>query len=312
MIAYPVAMIPMQDPEDATPAGNPPRALMFGGSGQIGERLIGNLRAAGWRVLALSRRPRAQDGVEWRVGDLSQPWPAPERFDAIFSCGPLDHFARWYADAPVQAPRVVAFGSTSVEVKQASSEAGERDVARRLQQAEAQLLAAAAARQAAATVLRPTLVYGAGRDKTLTAIAALARRSGLFVLPASATGLRQPVHVQDLADAALAVLPRPATAGRAYALGGGEVLAYAEMVRRVLDTLSPRPRLWRIPHGLFAFVLRLAHAGGRLRGMNEAALQRMGEDLVFDLEPARRDFGYAPRPFVAEAAMFAAPADAAQ
>jgi hypothetical protein len=31
--------------------------------------------------------------------------------------------------------------------------------------------------------------------------------------------------------------------------------------------------------------------------MNAAALQRMREDLVFDLEPARRDFGYAPRAF---------------
>jgi hypothetical protein len=37
--------------------------------------------------------------------------------------------------------------------------------------------------------------------------------------------------------------------------------------------------------------------------MNRAALQRMGEDLVFDLAPAQRDFGYAPRAFVLDAAM---------
>ncbi|ALS96160.1 hypothetical protein ADT26_10910 [Xanthomonas oryzae] len=40
-----------------------------------------------------------------------------------------------------------------------------------------------------------------------------------------------------------------------------------------------------------------AQRRGRLRGLNAAALQRMRDDLVFDLEPARRDFGYAPRAF---------------
>ena len=38
---------------------------------------------------------------------------------------------------------------------------------------------------------------------------------------------------------------------------------------------------------------------------NEAAVARMRSDLVFDLEPARRDFGYAPRPFRPQARMFA-------
>ena len=39
--------------------------------------------------------------------------------------------------------------------------------------------------------------------------------------------------------------------------------------------------------------------------LTPAAIQRMREDLVFDLAPAQRDFGYAPRPFRPEARMFA-------
>jgi uncharacterized protein YbjT (DUF2867 family) len=289
--------------------GAPPRALLFGGSGQIGERVLHNLLRAGWQVVATSRRPRAVvAGVEWRVADLLQPWAAREAFDAIFSCGPLDHFATWYQASAVQAPRVVAFGSTSGQVKQESGDAAERDLSRRLREAEATVLQAAAARNAAATVLRPTLVYGAGRDRTLTEIASLARRAGVFVLPRSACGLRQPVHVQDLADAALAVLAAPATAGRSYDLGGGEVLDYTAMVRRVLASVAPRPRLLRVPHAAFVLALALAHRAGRLRGMGSGALQRMAEDLVFDLEPARRDFGYAPRAFVITPAMVSAPA----
>jgi nucleoside-diphosphate-sugar epimerase len=280
------------------------KALVFGGSGQIGERLLDNLRRAGWQVSAVSRTARpARPGLEWIGGDLSGHWQGARDFDVVFSCGPLDHFARWYAASDLGPARVVAFGSTSVDVKQDSADLAERDVARRLREAEATLFAAAQARGVAATVLRPTLVYGAGRDKTLSVIAAMARRSGVFVLPASANGLRQPVHVQDLADAAMQVLEQPATAGQAYALGGGEVLGYGEMVRRVLAALQPPARLLRIPTPLFALALRVAHAFGRLRGMNAAALARMQEPLAFDTAPARRDFGYAPRPFMVDAAM---------
>lgn len=283
-------------------------ALLFGGSGQIGERLLQGLLAAGWQVHAFSRTAQPpRDGLHWHLGELSQLQAPPVQAEAIFSCGPLDAFADWYRRTPLQAPRVVAFGSTSLEVKRDSLDAAERDVARRLREAEAALFAAAAERGAAATVLRPTLVYGAGRDRTLSAIAALARRSGWFVLPRSARGLRQPVHVQDLADAALAVLAHPATHGRSYALGGGEVLSYREMVRRVLAALQPPARLLPLPHALFALALAVAHARGRLRGMNRAALQRMGEDLVFDLAPAQRDFGYAPRAFAPDAAMLGVP-----
>ncbi|HBK45421.1 MAG TPA: nucleoside-diphosphate sugar epimerase, partial [Xanthomonadaceae bacterium] len=75
-----------------------------------------------------------------------------------------------------------------------------------------------------------------------------------------------------------------------------------EMVRRVLAALPRRARLWRIPTALFAAALGVAHRFGRLQGMSAAALQRMHDDLVFDLEPARRDFAYAPRAFAPTAA----------
>ncbi|MFP7190029.1 NAD-dependent epimerase/dehydratase family protein, partial [Xanthomonas hortorum] len=83
-----------------------PRALVFGGSGQIGERLLTRLLSRGWQVTAWSRQPRAaRTGLIWRQGDLAVPAAAGEAFEVIFSCGPLGHFARWYAENPVGAPR---------------------------------------------------------------------------------------------------------------------------------------------------------------------------------------------------------------
>src|SRR3546814_3036421 len=130
-------------------------------------------------------------GVRWLRGDLQAVDGLQPRVDAIFSCGPLDHFARWYAQSLVECPRVVAFGSTSVEVKQDSADAAERDLAMRLREGEAGVLAAASARNAAATLLRPTLVYGAAGDRTLTRIATMAARWHRFALPRNANGLRQ-------------------------------------------------------------------------------------------------------------------------
>jgi len=280
-------------------------ALVFGGSGQIGVPVIERLRSAGWNVIAVSRTAQVDgEQLRWLRGDLLQVAALPPQVDAILSLGPLDHFARWYAETAVATSRVVAFGSTSLETKQASGDATERDLAARLRAAEQQLFNTAARRHAGATVLRPTLVYGAARDKTLSQIAALARRTGFFILPRGADGLRQPVHVQDLADAAVAVIDVDATHGRSYALPGGETLAYAQMVERTLASLQPPARLIQVPGGLFKLVLGAAHAVGRMPGLGNAALARMGEDLVFDAEPARRDFGYAPRRFEPVASMF--------
>lgn len=280
-------------------------ALLFGGSGQIGRPLLAGLSRAGWRITALSRDAQPdRPGLAWLQGDFAHMPTLPERVDAIFSCGPLDAFAHWYANAPVQAERVVAFGSTSVDTKRGSADAHERDVARRLREGEATVFATARERGAAATVLRPTLVYGAGRDATLTRIAALARQWRRFPLPRNADGLRQPAHVEDLAQAALDCADAQAAHGRAYALPGGETLPYREMVARVLATLQPRPRLVELPSPLFTAALFAAHLTGRGTGLGEAAVRRMRSDLVFDLAPAARDFGYAPRAFRPTADMF--------
>jgi len=283
-------------------------ALVFGGTGQVGQSVIDRLRADGWRVTALSRRAQPDvEGLNWLRGDFDAMPSMPAAFDAIISCGPLDRFGRWYAQADVTAPRVVAFGSTSIETKQMSADATERDLVRRLGEGEANVFEIARSRAVAATLLRPTLVYGVGRDASLTRIAQLARRWHRFPLPRGANGLRQPVHVDDLADAVLACLEQPASFGRAYALPGGETLPYREMVARVLSALQPPAQLLELHPALFRAVLRIAQTTGRAQGLGGAAVARMHDDLVFDAKPAQTDFGYAPRRFQPSADMFETP-----
>lgn len=267
-------------------------ALVFGGSGQIGAALLSRLHDAGWRAVAVSREAQPDAaGLRWLRGDLARCEGLPAAVDAIFSCGPLDLFADWYARSTIVAPRVLAFGSTSAATKGDSIDPAERDLARRLRDSERKLHAAARARGGAATVLRPTLVYGAGRDRTISRLAAMGRRFGCLPVPPGAGGLRQPVHVDDLAAAAVAACDAPAAFGTDYDLPGGETLPWRDMVARTLAAMQPPPRLLQVPAPLFALAVR----GARLSG--KGALARLHADMVFDAGPARRDFGYAPRAF---------------
>lgn len=283
-----------------------PRALVFGASGQLGDALLPQLRDAGYDVLAVSRRARpAGDGVTWWIGDLGGALAKPiGGFDLVLSLGPLDAFAQWLARVGPVAPRVVAFGSTSIGSKADSADAAERDVAQRLRAAEDSLFTRAADSGVAVCVLRPTMVYGRGRDRSLSRIVAFARARGFFVLPHAAHGRRQPVHVDDLAAAAMAAAVAPAAAGRAYDLPGGETLPFDAMVARTLAVLSPPPRLRRLPTPLFRLALAAARHLGGADGINAAMLDRLDADLVFDASAAARDLGYAPRPFRPTAAMF--------
>ena len=272
--------------------------LVIGASSQIGRFLLPRLVASGEPVLALSRNPRAAcDGVTWLHGTLPDRVPSLPPLSAIISFGPLPGLAEWLAQLSLRdAPRVIATSSMSADSKRDSSVPGERDISRQLREGEAALAAACERHGSGWTVLRPTLVYGAGLDKSLTPIARRAMRLRLFPLP-SGRGLRQPVHADDVAQAALAALECPAAVGRVLPMGGGERLPAAEMFARVRRSL-PRTT---VPLPLPAWLLRLTQrALPRLRG----PLSRLDSDLIADNGELQRLLGIHPRPFHPEPAMW--------
>lgn len=275
--------------------------LVFGGSSQIGHFLLPRLLASGEPVLALSRQSRpAQAGVEWLQGTLPDRVPALPPLSAIISFGPLQGLADWLAQATLaDAPRVIATSSMSAETKRDSSVPAERALARQLRDGEAALATACERHGCAWTVLRPTLVYGAGLDKSLTPIARRAMRLRLFPLPAG-RGLRQPVHADDIAQAVLAALECQAAAGRILSIGGGERLRSGEMFARVRRSLSRST----VPLPLPAWLLRL---GQRALPPLRGPLSRLDSDLVADNGELQRLLGIRPRPFRPDPAMWVSP-----
>ena len=272
------------------------RILVIGLSGQVGEALLPGLLARGTPILALSRQTQAPlPGVSWLAGSLEAMPELPPDIDVVLSLGPLDAFAAWLATArPI--PRVIAIGSTGRVDKLHSPDPAERELAQRLAAAEERLFEVGARHGIAVTVLRPTLLYGNGRDRTLSRLLALGRRWGFLVLPAKATGLRQPVHVADVADAVLRCLESAQSSGQAFDLPGGETLPFNAMVRRMLERRAPGCRLLTLPGIVFKLLLSAAAMLGRAP-VNRGLLVRLNRDQLADAGAARQAFGYCPRRF---------------
>ena len=267
------------------------RVVVFGASGQIGRFLLPRLVAANAAVQAISRHPRdAAAGVSWLRGALPDAVPTLTATDALISLGPLDAFVAWLERTPLAgAPRVVATSSMSAVSKTTSPDAGERALGARLCDAEQRLAARCDALGATWTMLRPTLIYGAGMDRSLTPLARRAARWRVFPLPAG-NGLRQPVHAEDVALAVLAALDRPQSAGQVIPLGGGERLTAAAMFARVRAALPIATLPLPIPRA----ALRIA---GRMLPRLRGPLARLDQDLIADNAAAERLLGITPRPF---------------
>ena len=265
--------------------------VVFGGSGQIGHFLLPRLLTRGPSVCALSRSARIdRAGVHWLRGALPDAPPLPQEPSALISLGPLTAFVDWLEQAPLRSqPRVVAMSSMSVLTKQDSPDPAERVMIASLAAAERRLCACCERRGLRWTLLRSTLIYGAGMDKSLTPIARQAMRWRVFPLP-QGSGLRQPVHADDLALAVLAALDRPQTASYVIAVGGGERLRASAMFARVRASVPVWTLPLPIPPALFGVLAWLLPR-------RAAMVARLGTDLIVDNSDAERLLGVHARPF---------------
>jgi uncharacterized protein YbjT (DUF2867 family) len=275
--------------------------VVFGATSQIGHFLLPRLLARGEQVLAVSRKPHTSSpDAEWLQGELPSNVPALGQPSAVVSFMPLWVLAQWLAKADLPPnTRVIATSSMSAESKQASDVPAERAVSQALRDGEAALAKVCGERGYPWTVFRPTLIYGAGLDKSLTPVAQRAMRSRIFPLPAG-RGMRQPVHADDIAAAVVAALDHPEAAGHVLPLGGGERLTAGEMFARVRRSLP----VSTLPIPIPAPVLRLSrHLVPRVRG----PLTRLEADLIADNGELQRLLGLSQRPFRPDAACWVAP-----
>ncbi|WP_339728425.1 NAD(P)-dependent oxidoreductase [uncultured Gimesia sp.] len=195
------------------------------------------------------------------------------------------------------ARRIIALSSTSRFSKVNSIDLSEQNLADRLVGGEQQLISWAEENTIDWVIVRPTLIYGFGRDQNITVIARFIQRFGFFPLLGKANGLRQPIHVDDVAKSCLLALNEEKIVGKAYNISGGETLSYKEMVERIFTVLGVKPKFIQFPLVAFRILITLLHFLPKFRKMSAGMADRMNQDLTFPNQDAKDDLKFEPRGF---------------
>jgi len=269
--------------------------LLTGASSQIGVFLIPRLVSAGFHVLALSRNGKPHTypeiaQVEW-LTNLDEP-AVHQRCDALISAGPLE-LAQRVLGTGKRFQSAIIFSSTSVISKQDSADVAERTQMQNMLSIESELDLIAKSHSIRLVVLRPTMIYGCGLDTNISRLAGWIQRFGFLPVSGQANGLRQPVHADDLAAAAVTALQSKKPLPRSLILAGGSTLSYADMLTRIFSALNKNTRLLRLPQWLFILLVKLRPGSD----INSEMVRRQADDLVFDDRQARELLAYKPRPF---------------
>ncbi|PAU56752.1 epimerase [Pseudomonas sp. PIC25] len=276
------------------------RILLVGASGFIGRRLLEALRSAGHQVVATARRPRADafPDVEWRALDLARlsedsthfPWPAGVELvinaagilgsDAAELARVQDSGARCLFDlAAAHCARVLQFSALG---------AGE--------QPDIPFLASKAAADAyllglgiPAVVLRPSLVLGEGGASS----GWFSRLSPWPLIPLLDTRARvQPLHVDDLVGAVLALLRCWPEQPMVLPLVGPEPMTQPQLIDRLRAAQGWGPaRYLRVPAALAAIGARVGALLG-WRALNPQTVRLARRDNLASAESLEQACGF--------------------
>ncbi len=286
------------------------RVTVIGATSLIGHFLLPQLAKEGWRVTAISRQTTTLSipshgtpaPVRWLQQDITKSAVELEQDGTLVSLAPIWLLGDMLERVSAPPARIIAFSSTSILTKRHSTNPKERQIAVLLESGENAVRQFAARHDLGWTILRPTLVYGAGLDKNVSMITDFIQRFRFFPLIGSGIGKRMPVHAEDLSQAVMQCLREPVTSNQTYELPGGETLSYREMVTRIFAAIGMKPRFLGIPVPVARTVLQSASLIPRFADLTAEMADRTQQDLVFDGSKANQDFSYTPRPFRPERA----------
>lgn len=248
---------------------------VFGATSFVGTSLLPLLNQADFKVTTFSRKSAASEENISLWISLAPIWILPEYFSFLE--------AR-------EIKRLVVLSSTSRFTK-------EDLVAHQIIESEKLLEEWANKQGVEWIILRPTLIYGYGQDKNISEITRFIKRFYFFPIFGKALGLRQPIHVDDVAEACFTALQASHLKDRAYNISGAEILTYREMVSRIFTSLKMRPRFLTVPLWTFSIAVFFVRFIPRYRTWSPAMAERMNRDMAFDHSEAARDLGFEPRKF---------------
>jgi uncharacterized protein YbjT (DUF2867 family) len=272
------------------------RVLVTGGTGLLGGALVPLLLARGRGVRCLVREEspgasrleaRRVEVVRGDAGDTRGLVRALSGVEAMVHVAGIE-YAPQVAEAARRAGvgRLVVVGSTSAHSAYGTRSAPKLQMER--------LIRGSGLRY---TIVRPTMIYGSERDKNVHRLLLFLDRWPVFPIFGPGTNLWQPVYHEDCARGVLEALESPDAVHQSYDLPGAEPLTFRDLVKTAAAALGRRPRIVGLP---IEPVRRALVTAERLRlplPVDSDQVTRLREDKAYAYDEARRDLGYAPRPF---------------
>jgi len=245
---------------------------IYGGSGFLGRYVARRLASSGWRIRVAVRRPNEAmfvrpygavgqvEPVFCNIRDDASVAAAMAGADAVVNCvGTFDMFGPNDVDAVQHegAARIARLATAAgvSRMVHVSAIGADPDSKCRYFRSKARGEAAVAAAFPGATILRPSVMFGS-EDRFFNRFAAFTRLSPVLPLIGANT-LFQPVHVDDVAQAAAQAVAGQADAG-IYQLGGPDIDSFRGLMQRMLTVIQRR----RLVIGLPFWVGRLIGLAG--------------------------------------------------
>jgi NADH dehydrogenase len=286
-------------------------ATVFGGSGFIGRYVVKRLAHRGFVVRVAVRDPVAA-GFLKPMGAVGQIVPlfAPATAEAdvqravqgaalvvnlvgILAESRAGDFQRIHAEAP---ERIARLSASAGVLRLVHISAIGADPASPGQYGTSKAAGEAAVRQAypAATILRPSIVFGA-EDRFFNRFAEMAQM--LPVMPVISGETRfQPVFVGDVADAVMAVLARADATGALFELGGSRVWTFREILAYILEETRRHRPMTTVPMGLARLQARLGELLPGKPFTRDQLLMLQRDNVVGADIPGLPELGIVPTP----------------
>jgi nucleoside-diphosphate-sugar epimerase len=286
-----------------------PRALVTGGAGVMGTRLVKRLLGLDWQVRALvlpgdPLRSRVTDlGAEIYEGDVSD---AASLAGACAGVDTVYHLAAVIISHDPGVFRRVNLTGTANVVAEASGAGVEHFVyvssasvvyPRLTPYAQSKLDAEAVVKAAsgmAHTIVRPTLVYEAGGGQEIMMFLDYLRKFPVVPFIGSGGAIKRPVWSEDVVDGLVRIARNRTAWGKTYNLSGAEPISMLELARLLLEHHDrPRPFL-HLPVALCRALAHVSRRFVRRPPLTLSAIAGIVNDADLDPSQAMRDLGYRP------------------